>query len=174
METCIICGGKQDTKLFEKYNICTECADLMEDIMSEYFFKIVSHTAKNSKESYARYLQDIKKHPSNYTKIKKDTAKHHKHIEGDVKKELMKEHSASEQRYLTRLLNNIHWLEKNPEFYHYYFEQYYLCPNCGTSLFDNYKTEQTDNWLIIQCNECGTTVKKYFSPTLHKLTHTQH
>jgi translation initiation factor 2 beta subunit (eIF-2beta)/eIF-5 len=173
MEKCAICGGEQDTKLFEKYNICTECADLMEDLMSEYFLKIISHNAKNSKESYAKYLQEIKKHPSNYAKIKKDTDKHHKHMEGDIKKELMKEHSSSEERYLTRLLDNIHWLEQNQDFYHQYFEQYYLCPSCSESLFDNYTAQQTGNWLIIKCGKCSTAVKKYFSPTLHKLTHIQ-
>jgi hypothetical protein len=176
-EKCDICSGDQDTKLFEKYNICTECADLMEDLMSEYFLKIISHHAKNTRESYAKYLQEIKKHPSNYAKIKKDTTRHHRHMEEAIQKELnrehtdSKEHRLSRKRYLSRLLNNIHWLEKHPDFYYHYFEHYYTCPACGESLFDNYKAQQSGNWLVIQCGECETVVKKYFSPTLHKLAH---
>jgi translation initiation factor 2 beta subunit (eIF-2beta)/eIF-5 len=67
-----------------------------------------------------------------------------------------------EQGYLERL-HQI-WLEKCPEFYNYYFKEYYVCPNCGASIFDNYDKQEVGDWLMITCEKCDTVIKKYFSP----------
>ncbi|RLG26488.1 hypothetical protein DRN85_02880 [Methanosarcinales archaeon] len=168
---CVICGGEQDTRIYEGYDICTECADLMEDIMGEYFLKVVSQSAKDSKGGYAMHLWDMKIHESDYIRIKQDIERHHRHIRESVMRELAGEDNESRRRYLTRLLADIEWLEENLDFYHHYFENHYLCPTCGGSLFRNYIVEENGDWFLIRCAGCDGIVKKYFLPAIHRFAH---
>jgi len=45
--------------------------------------------------------------------------------------EEMKSAKGGKQRYLERLLQTINWLEHCPEFYNYYFKEYYICPTAA-------------------------------------------
>lgn len=162
METCKICKGDQDSKYYKGYNICTECADLMEDLMSEYFLRTISNGAE-PKKGYVKYLDNGKEFISNYQKIRQHSKRHIKHMEEHVQEEI-KGAEGGKQRYLERLLRTINWLERCPEFYNYYFREYYVCPSCGASIFDHYDKQEIGDWLMITCDKCDTVIKKYFSP----------
>jgi hypothetical protein len=164
METCKICNGEQDSKHYNGYNICTECADLMEDLMSEYFLRTLKFEASNTRKGYLKYLENGKKFVSDYKRIRKHSKRHIKHMEEHVHEELQKGAKGGKQRYLERLLQAINWLESCPEFYNYYFREYYVCPNCGASIFDHYDKQELGDWLMITCEKCDTVIKKYFSP----------
>lgn len=163
METCRICKGQQDSKQYKSYNICTECADLMEDLMTEYFLRTI-RSGSNTKNSYLNYLQKGKQFISDYQRIREHSKRHIKHMEEHVLEEMQKGAEGGKQRYLERLLQAINWLERCPEFYNYYFREYYVCPNCGASIFDHYNKQDVGDWLMITCDKCSTVVKKYFSP----------
>lgn len=163
METCRICKGQQDSKQYKGYNICTECADLMEDLMTEYFLRTI-RSGSNTKNSYLNYLQKGKQFISDYQRIREHSKRHIKHMEEHVLEEMQKGAEGGKQRYLERLLQAINWLERCPEFYNYYFREYYVCPNCGASIFDHYNKQDVGDWLMITCDKCSTVVKKYFSP----------
>jgi hypothetical protein len=162
METCKICKGQQDSKNYKGYNICTECSDLMEDLMGEYFLRTIGDSAE-VKKGYLKYLENGKEFISNYQKIRKHSKRHVKHMEEHVQEE-MKDAQGGKQRYLERLLQTINWLEHCPEFYNYYFKEYYICPGCGASIFDHYEKQAVGDWLMITCGKCDTVIKKYFSP----------
>ena len=164
METCTICKGEQDSKNYEGYNICTECADLMEDLMSEYFLRTLRYESSNTKSGYLNYLESGKKFVSDYQRIRKHSKRHIKHMEEHVLEEMQKGAEGGKQRYLERLLQTLNWLESTPEFYNYYFKEYYVCPDCGASIFDHYDTQEVGDWLMITCSKCDTVIKKYFSP----------
>ena len=164
METCTICKGEQDSKHYEGYNICTECADLMEDLMSEYFLRTLRYESSNTKSGYLNYLESGKKFVSDYQRIRKHSKRHIKHMEEHVLEEMQKGAEGGKQRYLERLLQTLNWLESTPEFYNYYFKEYYVCPDCGASIFDHYNTQEVGDWLMITCSKCDTVIKKYFSP----------
>ncbi len=163
METCRICKGQQDSKQYKGYNICTECADLMEDLMTEYFLRTI-RSGSNTKNSYLNYLQKGKQFISDYQRIREHSKRHIKHMEEHVLEKMQKGAEGGKQRYLERLLQAINWLERCPEFYNYYFREYYVCPNCGASIFDHYNKQEVGDWLMITCDKCSTVVKKYFSP----------
>ena len=163
METCVICKGEQDSKHYKNYDICTECADLMEDLMSEYFLRTIGDCSE-TKKGYLKYLESGKQYVSDYQKIRKHSKRHIKHMEEHVIDEIQKGAAGGKQRYLERLLQTINWLEKCPEFYNYYFKEYYVCPSCGSSIFDHYDKQSVGDWLMITCNKCDTVIKKYFSP----------
>jgi len=163
METCKICHGQQDSQQFEGYNICTECADIMEDLMSEYFLRTLRYEASN-KSGYLKYLQNGKQYVSDYLRIRKHSKRHLKHMEEHVDEEMRKGAEGGKQRYLDRLIQTINWLEKCPEFYNYYFKEFYVCPECGASIFDHYGKQESGDWLMITCERCNTVIKKYFSP----------
>jgi hypothetical protein len=163
METCKICKGVQDSRNYKGYNICTECSDLMEDLMSEYFLRTLRE-GSNTKTGYQKYLEHGKEYISDYQRIRKNSKRHLKHMEEHVHEELQKGAEGGKQRYLERLHQTINWLERCPEFYNYYFKEYYVCPNCGASIFDNYDKQEVGDWLMITCEKCDTVIKKYFSP----------
>lgn len=164
METCKICKGDQDSKHYEDHNICTECADLMEDLMSEYFLRTLRYEGSSTKAGYLRYLENRKQFISDYQRIRKHSKRHIKSMEERVFEEMRKGAEGGKQRYLERLLQTINWLERYPSFYNYYFKRYCVCPNCGTSIFDHYDKQDVGDWLMITCGRCDTVIKKYFSP----------
>ncbi len=164
MQTCVICHGEQDSQQFTGYNICTECADIMEDIMSEYFLRTIRFEGSNTNKGYLKYLNNGKRFVSDYLRIRKHSKRHIKHMEEHVQEELKQGAEGGKQRYLERFLQAINWLEQCPEFYNYYFKQYYVCPNCKASIFDHYDKYEDGDWLMIICNKCKTVIKKYFSP----------
>lgn len=163
METCKICKGEQDSKNYKGYNICTECADLMEDLMGEYFLRTLRE-GSNTKTGYQKYLEHGKEYISDYQRIRKHSKRHIKHMEEHVHEEMQKGAEGGKQRYLERLRQTINWLEGCPEFYNYYFKEYYVCPNCGASIFEHYDKQDVGDWLMITCEKCDTVIKKYFSP----------
>jgi hypothetical protein len=164
METCIICKGEQDSKHYKDYNICTECFDLMEDLMSEYFLRTLKYEGSNSRKGYLKYLENSKQYLTDYQRIRRRSKSHLKHMGEQIKTAFQEGAAGSRQRYLERLMQTLSWLERYPEFYNYYFKEYYLCPNCNASLFDHYEKQEIGDWLIINCERCGTTIKKYFLP----------
>ncbi|MFQ6120372.1 MAG: hypothetical protein ACE5KE_10860 [Methanosarcinales archaeon] len=167
MEKCIICGGEQDSRHYENYNICTECFDIMEDLMGEYFLRTIKYGKPKARESYIRYIENSIQYVSDYIKIRRHSRRHVKYLEGRIKNALdeMKE-DGSRQRYLERLLLTLNWLKEHPEFYNYYFKDYYVCPNCKVSIFEKYNSHKVGDWLMISCANCDTVIKKYFSPKL--------
>lgn len=76
MEACRICKGEQDTRYFKGYNICTECADLMEDLMSEYFQRTIKIEVSNSKKWYINYVESVQQFASDYQRIRKHSKQH--------------------------------------------------------------------------------------------------
>ena len=168
MEICIICRGEQDSKHYRSYNICTECADLMEDLMGEYFLRTLRHESSNSKTGYLEYLENGKQFVSDYKRIRRHSKRHIKHMGEQVLEEMQKGPDGGKQRYLERTLQAINWLEQCPEFYNYYFKEYYVCPECGASIFDHYDKQEVGDWLMITCSKCDTVIKKYFSPKFVK------
>ncbi|MBU4221619.1 MAG: hypothetical protein KKA10_08375, partial [Euryarchaeota archaeon] len=75
----MICKGQQDSKHYSSYNICTECADLMEDLMGEYFLRTIRE-GTGSQKGYLNYLESGKKYVSDYQKIRKHTKRHIQHM----------------------------------------------------------------------------------------------
>lgn len=164
METCKICGGEQDSKQYNGYNICTECSDLMEDLMGEYFLRTIRDAGSDTKKGYFKYLENGKQYISDYLRIRQHSKRHIKHMEEHVLEEMKKGAEGGKKRYLERLHQTINWLERCPEFYNYYFKEYYVCPNCSASIFDHYDKQEVGDWLMITCEKCDNVVKKYFSP----------
>lgn len=164
METCVICGELQDTKHFPKYNICTTCHDLLEDLMSEYFLRTIRHKGSDVYQGYQRYLEKSSKYLTDYKKIQSGSRRQIREVGDRLHSEM--ESSGLNQRYLELLLKTLEWLKTTPEFYNYYFKEYYMCPSCGSSIFDHFEKHEVGDWLLISCNQCGTTIKKYYSPKL--------
>ncbi|MCD6145111.1 MAG: hypothetical protein J7J03_01750, partial [Methanosarcinales archaeon] len=63
---CIICHNELDSTHYEGYDICTECFDLMEDLMSEYFLRTITHKGTGVGEMYSKYLKDSIKYVTDY------------------------------------------------------------------------------------------------------------
>jgi len=164
METCVICGELQDTKHFPKYNICTTCHDLLEDLMSEYFLRTIRHQGSNVYQGYLRYLEKSSSYLTDYKKIKRDSNRQIQEVEERLRNELQSR--GPNQRYLELMLTALDWLKATPEFYNYYFKEYYTCPTCGASIFDHFHKHEMGEWLMISCKLCGTVIKKYYSPKL--------
>ncbi|NJD51843.1 MAG: hypothetical protein FIB07_03150 [Candidatus Methanoperedens sp.] len=164
METCRICRGEQDTRYFKDFNICTECADLMEDLMSEYFKRTIKFLGSDSKRWYNDYVETVQQSLSDYLRIRKNSKHHIRHMEEHVSEEMKKGTEGARRRYLERLLQTTKWLSGNPEFYSYYFKDFSTCKGCGSSMFDHYDKQDEGNWFMIKCDKCDTIIKKYFSP----------
>ena len=148
-KACIICHGELDSTHYEGYDICTECFDLMEDLMSEYFLKTITRKESGVKEMYSQHLADSISYVTDYKRIR-ETA--------------IKGKAGPRQQYLERMLQVLEWLQNNPTFYNYYFKEYYSCPNCGASIFEHYDQQMVGDWLMITCSRCGNLIKKYFLP----------
>jgi len=164
LEACVICGEPQDYQLYEGYNICTTCADVMEDVMGEYFLRTICDVSKpRAHEGYFKYLDNTSKYISDYRKITSGSKKHVREISERATSELEHTEAPAKKRYFERMQLILKWLEENHAFYHYYFKNYYVCPSCGSSIFDRYSKEELGDWLLISCSECGTEIKKYYS-----------
>ncbi|NYT19374.1 MAG: hypothetical protein GKC08_03665 [Methanosarcinales archaeon] len=167
MEKCVICGDDQDYKQYEGYNICTACADIMEDVMGEYFMKTVQDASKpKAHEGYLHYLDNTTRYVSDYKKITSKSHKYTKDVSERADDAIQESKTPSKQRYFERMHEVLDWLEKTPQFYHYYFKEHYMCPSCGSSIFEKYESEEVGEWLVISCSNCGAMIKKYFSPKL--------
>lgn len=165
MEKCIICGELQDYQIYSDYNICTTCADVMEDVMGEYFLRTIRNSSKpKAHEGYLKYLGNTSKYISDYKKITKNSKKYVHTTFEKASINLENSESPSRQRYFERMQSVLNWLSENIDFYHYYFKKYYVCPTCSASIFDSYSKEEVGDWLVISCSECGTEIKKYYSP----------
>ncbi|MDK2892628.1 hypothetical protein [Methanohalophilus sp.] len=164
MDKCIICGEPQDYKIYSGYNICTTCADVMEDVMGEYFLRTIHNKSKpKSHEGYLKYLSSTSKYISDYKKITQNSKKYVNTTLEKAGIKLENTESPSRQRYFERMQSVLKWLSENIDFYHYYFKKYYVCPSCGSSIFDSYSKEEVGDWLIITCSKCGEEIKKYYS-----------
>jgi DNA-directed RNA polymerase subunit RPC12/RpoP len=164
METCVVCGEVQDSKHFLEYNICTTCSDLLEDLMSEYFLRTIRQKGGDTHKNYLKYLEKSSNYISDYKKIQQGTKRQIQQVGDRLRSKL--EEKKPNQRYLEMMLKTLDWLKSTPEFYNYYFKQYYVCPTCEASIFENFDNEQVGDWLIISCEKCGTVIKKYYSPKL--------
>lgn len=161
---CTICHGELDLPHYKGYDICTECFDLMEDLMSEYFLRTVTRKKTGVKELYSRYLADSIKYMTDYKKIREESKRYFRDVKGRLETAMEGESAESRQRYLGRLLSVLNWLHDNPTFYNYYFKEYYSCPTCRASIFEHYNQEMVGDWLMITCSRCDTVIKKYFLP----------
>jgi hypothetical protein len=165
MEKCIICGDDQDCKQFEGYNICTTCADVMEDVMGEYFFKMICDIKKpRAHENFLKYVNNTSRYVTDYKKVISGSGKYTKEISERVAGEALESDIPSKSRYFERVSLVLEWLKKNPQFFHYYFKEYYVCPGCGASIFERFSSEEVGEWVVVTCSNCGTMIKKYFSP----------
>ena len=162
---CDICGNEQDSKHFGNRNICTTCADILEDVMSEFFVKTIHHNKPRTDRNFIKHLRSTTHYISKYSKIREESKTHINDIGDRVSTELKKDKDLdSVQRYFEYMKNTIDWLEKHPEFYSYYFKDYFVCNNCNESIFEKYSKEEIGDWLIISCSSCNNIIKKYFSP----------
>ena len=165
METCVICGESQDYQFYEGYNICTTCVDVIEDVMSEYFLRTICNMSKpKAHEAYFKYLGSTSKYISDYKKITAGSKKHSRGISERTISKLESTETPAKKRYFERMQLILQWLEDNQAFYHYYFKNYYVCPSCGSSIFDSCSKEMLGDWLLISCSKCDTEIKKYYSP----------
>jgi hypothetical protein len=167
VDLCIICGEPQDYRIYEGYNICTACVDVMEDVMSEYFLRTICDCSKpKAHEEYFKYLDNTSRYISNYKKITGGSGKHVKGISEKATNKLEHSEIPTKKRYFERMQVVLRWLEENHSFYHYYFKNYYVCPSCDSSIFDCYSKEKLGDWLLISCSHCGAGIKKYYSPKI--------
>ena len=166
METCVICGQDQDSKLYDDYNICTSCADIMEDVMGEYFVRTIWHSEPKEMSGYFKYLGNTTKYISDYKKLTQKSLHHTKDVSRRAAEAIENSDTPSKQRYFERMQMVVDWLGKCPEFYHYYFKDYYVCPTCGASIFEKYSKDEIGDWLVVSCSDCGIVIKKYFSPKI--------
>lgn len=164
METCIVCGQPQDTKHFPAYNICTACHDLLEDLMSEYFIRTIRKKGNDVHKGYLKYLETSSNYISDYRKIQRESKHQIRQVGERLRNELQS--GGPRMRYFEEMLKMLEWLKATPEFYDYYFKEYYVCPNCGASIFYNFNNERVGDWFVISCEKCDTVIKKYYSPKL--------
>lgn len=164
METCVICGQPQDMKHFPRYNICTTCHDLLEDLMSEYFLRTIRNKGKDEHKEYLRYLENSNRYISDYKKIQRESKHHFKQVSEKLRNGLQTK--GPNQKYLEMMLETLEWLKRNPGFYDYYFKEYYVCPDCNASIFHHFDKQDVGDWFLISCERCGTVIKKYYSPKL--------
>jgi rubrerythrin len=164
METCVICHQSQDTKHFPNYNICTTCHDLLEDLMSEYFLRTIQKKGNDVYKGYLKYLENSSQYISDYKKIQRNSRQQLRQIDDRLRSEMQSE--GPKQRYFKLMLDTLEWLKLTPEFYNYYFKEYYVCPSCGSSIFDHFHKQDVGDWLIISCEKCDTVIKKFYSPKL--------
>jgi ribosomal protein L37AE/L43A len=165
MNTCLICGDMQDARHYAGYNICTACADVMEDIMGEYFVRTIWRSEPKAHEGYLSYLDRTTRYISDYKKLTRKSGQYTMNVSSRIP-DAMQSNSGhpSRQRYFEYMQKVLDWLAKTPEFYHYYFKEYYVCPSCGSSIFEKYVRHNIGEWLVVSCSNCDTVIKKYYSP----------
>ena len=163
-KTCIICHGELDSTHYENYDICTECFDLMEDLMSEYFLKTITRKETGVSELYSKYLTDTIGYVTDYKRIREKSKRHIRDVKERLETAMDEGVAGPEQRYLERTLAVLEWLQANPTFYNYYFKEYYSCPSCGASIFEHFNQQMVGDWLMITCSRCDNLIKKYFLP----------
>ncbi|MGB3907071.1 MAG: hypothetical protein WBL02_01410 [Methanomethylovorans sp.] len=166
METCVICGNEQDSRTFKDYNICTTCADVMEDVMGEYLIRTIWKNEPKAHKEYLQYLDHTTRYISDYKKLTNKSKSHTMQVSDRVQNALENKAVPLKQKYFTHMQMVLKWLEATPHFYHYYFKNYYVCPNCGSSIFEKYVRTDVGDWMVISCSECDTVIKKYYSPQL--------
>lgn len=166
METCVICGQEQDSKLYDDYNICTSCADLMEDVMGDCFIRTIWHSEPNEISGYLKYLDNTTKYISDYKKLTQKSQHYAKNFSRRAAEVIENSDIPSKQRYFEHMKMVVDWLLKCPEFYHYYFKDYYVCQTCGASIFEKYSKNEVGDWLEVSCSDCGIVIKKYFLPKI--------
>ncbi|SFM15248.1 hypothetical protein [Methanolobus profundi] len=165
METCVICGELQDSRHYDGYNICTTCADIMEDVMGEYFLHTIWKSEPRAHAAYLNYLNNTTGYASDYKKLSRGSDKYTNDISARVSDALIKATDrSSNKRYIEHMQKVIEWLKATPHFYHSYFKEYYVCPGCDASIFDKYTRKDVGDWMVISCSECDSVIKKYFSP----------
>lgn len=162
MEICAICGELQDSRHYAEYNICTTCADIMEDVMGEYFLRTIWKSEPKAHVAYINYLNNTTRYISDYKKLSKKSEKHTKDVISRVSDALENgSDHPSKRRYFEHMQKVLEWLEETPHFYHYYFKDYYVCPTCNASIFEKYTRRDVGDWMVVSCSECGTVIKKY-------------
>ncbi|MEA1945172.1 MAG: hypothetical protein U9N07_07565 [Euryarchaeota archaeon] len=160
---CIICHNELDSTHYAGYDICTECFDLMEDLMSEYFLRTITRKGTGVGEMYSKYLKDSIEYVTDYKRIREKSKRYFKDVKDRLETAVETE-AGPRQRYLERMLLVLEWLQNNPTFYNYYFKEYYSCPTCGASIFEHYEKQMVGDWLMITCSRCDAVIKKYFLP----------
>ncbi|WP_406659716.1 hypothetical protein V7O66_07640 [Methanolobus sp. ZRKC3] len=165
METCLICEELQDFKHYNGYNICTACADIMEDVMGEYFVRTISKNEPKAHGAYLAYLGRTTRYISDYKKLTQKSQQYTRNV-GERVSDAIIDNGAhpSKQRYFEHMQKVLKWLESSPEFYHYYFKEYYVCPTCNASIFEKYSRHNVGEWMVVSCSECDSVIKKYYSP----------
>jgi len=164
-KACIICHGELDSTHYAGYDICTECFDLMEDLMSEYFLKTIMHKGTGVGGLYSKYLTDSIEYATDYKRIRENSERHLRMVKDRLEAAIADEgESGLRPRYLERMLLVLEWLQDNQTFYNYYFKEYYSCPTCGASIFEHFDKQMIGDWLIVTCSKCDTVIKKYFLP----------
>jgi len=165
-ETCCICAEELDHDHFTGYRICTVCADILEDVMMEYFVRMIAKQPPHPEKEYVDYIKQNIQHVSDQEKIVKKIGSHVSTMKKRVIGQMTREKEAHRRKFFERSLQVLKFLKDNEPFYHTYFSSYYRCPSCGASLFENYEKEEMDDWWLISCSKCGTVVRRYFIPQL--------
>lgn len=133
--------------------------------MGEYFLHTIWKSEPRAHVAYLNYLNNTTKYISDYKKLAKKSDQHTKDISARVSDVLENgSDQPSKRRYFEHMQKVLEWLEGTPHFYHFYFKDYYVCPECNSSIFDKYTRRDLGEWMVISCSECDTVIKKYFSP----------
>ncbi|MFP4654483.1 MAG: hypothetical protein ACLFMM_02210 [Methanohalobium sp.] len=162
--TCTICGDVQDSKQYESYNICTACADILEDIMTDYFINTFNNNKSKDFDGFVSHLYLTGKPTSDYNNILEDSSSYTRRKSNRTITAMEYSEHSSKKRYFENMNVVLEWLKDNPEFYLYYLRNYYECPNCSSSLFNKFRTCEVGNWFVVSCSNCETLLKKYYSP----------
>ena len=141
---CAVCEEEIDTNLFHslKYQACTICFDLIQDVMDGYLFNIISEKIPATFDSYIEQLHNEpkiaeNKYPTPNAKI----------------------------RHILSLSRISKWIADNPAFYDFYFSYFLVCKNCGQRMIpQGYKKQANGDWTYIICKKCGERLKKIFLP----------
>jgi len=163
-ELCCICGEELDQDHFTGYRICTACGDILEDIMMEYFVRVIARRPPYPEKEYVDYIKRNIQYVSDHEKITQKAESHVSTMKRRVIDRLAKEKEEHRRKFFERSLQVLRFLKDNEPFYRKYFSDYYKCPNCGASLFENFEKEEMKDWWLISCSKCGTVVKRYFIP----------
>lgn len=164
--TCTICGDVQDSKQYESYNICTACVDILEDIMTEYFIETLNKNKSEDFIGFINYLYRTGKYKSDHKKILDESSSYTRRKSNRVITAMEYSEHASKKRYFENMHVILEWLQENPEFYLYYFKDYYVCPNCRASSFEMFTTSAIGDWFVVSCSNCETHLKKCYSPKM--------
>ncbi|HML27056.1 MAG TPA: hypothetical protein PKC27_10270, partial [Methanomethylovorans sp.] len=117
MESCVICGGEQDSRHFKDYNICTTCADILEDVMGEYFIRTIWKREPKAHKAYLQYLDHTIKYISDYKKLTEKSESHIRQVSSRVQGALESNAAPLKQKYFAHMQMVLKWLETTPHFY---------------------------------------------------------